>query len=288
MEIPIRPKLYSFHEAFNTVGRKLVPGWTGDEINAQKCHSPEKVESIDTLPKRLAEFTIDMGKAPDVDPADLDAEGLQDLQNHIDGVEHARLNRQSAPWAREIKDLGKDREAYQARYELWVRYDKAYKRLIDILHDGYAPSWLVTKGGDTYKIQRTHWGGVGGPFTPNLPGDCGEYRGAWGEAWGEVWIDKKGLDRILKIAPPLPAAEPTRRGDKNEAIRQRNEKWITEVTDCEQEHPDWTKKKVIKIVAKRLGGINREALRRLMYTDAGSWGTVKSPSFLLPKNSAQP
>ena len=47
MEIPIRPKLYSFHEAFNAVGRKLLCDWPDEgieEINAQKCQSPKAIE----------------------------------------------------------------------------------------------------------------------------------------------------------------------------------------------------------------------------------------------------
>ena len=147
MEIPIRPKLNSFHEAFNAVGKKLVPGWTGDEIEARKCHSPEDVDSVDTLPKRLLKFTVDMKNAPDVDPAD--------LRKHIDGVEAARLNRQSAPWAQEIKDFDEDPEAYEERYALWFRHDKTYKRFIEIMHDGYAPSWLVTPEGDTHGTARS-------------------------------------------------------------------------------------------------------------------------------------
>ena len=195
MEIPIRSKDYSFPEAFNAVGRKLFPDWTDEgieEINAQKCHSPEKVESTDSLPKRLSVFIVNMAKAPDVDPAD--------LRKHIDGVENARLVRQSATVAREIEALEQDREAYQKKYDLWFRHDKAYELLIEIMNHGHAPSWLVTTGGNTYEIQRTHWGTVGGPFTPNLPGDCGEYRGAWGDAWGYVWIDKGSRDRAKKAA----------------------------------------------------------------------------------------
>ena len=44
MATEIRSKDYSFPEAFNAVGKKLVPGWTGDEIDARECHSPEDVD----------------------------------------------------------------------------------------------------------------------------------------------------------------------------------------------------------------------------------------------------
>lgn len=245
MEIPIRPKLYSFHEAFNAVGRKLFPGWTAEEVNAQECHSPEDVESMDTRPKRLAEFTIDMGKAPDVDPAD--------LQKHVDGVEHARLVLQSATVAREIEALEKDREAYQKKYDLWCRHDKAYKRFIEIMHDGYAASWLVTKGGDTYEIQRTHWGGVGGPFTPNLPGDCGEYRGAWGEAWGYVWIDRKSLDRSLKTAHPTPATGLSRQDERKKETLLKYKGWSEAAAVFNKENPGHSKYQVLVRTARKMG-----------------------------------
>ena len=266
MEIPIRPKLYSFHEAFNALGRELFPNWTGEEVNAQECHFPEDVESVADLPERLLEFTVDMAKAPDVDPAD--------LQKHIDGWEHARLSRQSAPWAQEIKDLDEDPEAYEKRYALWFYYDTTYQHLIEIMHDGRAAGWIETPEGDTYEIQRTHWGGASGPFTPNLPGNCGEYRGAWGEAWGNVWIDKKGLDRSLKFPHPTPITKLSRRAEMKRATRQKREKWERAIVACEQEHPDWKKSQILDEVAEDLN-IEEESekgsLKRRMYDPGGPW-----------------
>ena len=262
MEIPIRPKLYSFHEAFNAVGRKLVPGWTGFEINAQKCHPPKDVDSMATLPERLLEFTVDMAKAPDVDPAD--------LQKHVDGVEHARLVRQSATVAREIKDLKEDPEAYQTKYDLWFRHDKAYKRLIDILHDGHAPSWLETTGGDIHEIQRTHWGGVGGPFTPNLPGDCGEYRGAWGEAWGEILIDRKSLDHSLKTAHPTPAAGLSRRDERKKETLLKYKGWSEAATAFKKEHPNMSNYQVMLEAAGKMG-IHESTFRKMLKKHHPGW-----------------
>ncbi len=262
MATEIRSKDYSFPEAFNAVGKKLVPGWTGDEIEARECHSPEDVDSVDTLPKRLAEFTIDMGKAPDVDPAD--------LERHINGVEHARLNRQSAPWAQEIKDLDEDPEAYEKRYALWFYHDITYQNLIEIMHDGRAAGWIETPEGDTYEIQRTHWGGAGDTFTPNLPGNCGEYRGAWGEAWGNVWIDKKRFDRSLRFPHPTPITKLSRRAEIKMATRQKTEMWIRAIVKCEEEHEDWKKLDILDKVAGDLK-INILSLKRRMYDPGGPW-----------------
>ena len=53
MEIPIRPKLYSFHEAFNAVGRKLLCDWTDEgieEINEEPVvHRWKKFDLAKTI-----------------------------------------------------------------------------------------------------------------------------------------------------------------------------------------------------------------------------------------------
>ena len=117
MEIPIKPKLYSFHEAFNALGRELFPDWTGKEIHAQKCPAPEDVESMADLPERLMRVIDGMDKNPG-----LDAEGRRNLQKHIDGANSALLVRQSDTVARAIKALKEDPKAYQKKYDLWVRH----------------------------------------------------------------------------------------------------------------------------------------------------------------------
>ncbi len=256
MEIPIRPKLYSFHEAFNALGRELFPNWTGFEINAQKCRPPKDVESMADLPERLMRVIDGMDKNPG-----LGAEGMRNLQKHIDGANAALLVRQSDTVARAIKALKEDPEAYQTKYDLWFRHDKAYKRLIDILHDGYAPSWLVTKGGDTYEIQRTHWGGAGGPFTPNLPGNCGEYRGAWGVAWGEVLIDKKSLDRFLKIHRTGPARRGRPPTGTSPEKRQEYEEWAKAAKALKAQHTNWSMDQAMEQAADDMD-INRGTFKR--------------------------
>ena len=142
MEIPIRPKLYSFHEAFNAVGKKLVPGWTGDEIDARKCRSPEDVDRMAGLPERVAEYIEENLENPDLD--------IAKAQIGLAGAELAAQERQSGPLAQEIEDLEEDREAYQAKYDLWFRHDKAWKDFINIMHDGHAASWIVTPEGDIH------------------------------------------------------------------------------------------------------------------------------------------
>ena len=268
MEIPIKPKLYSFHEAFNAVGRKLFCDWTDEgieEINAQKCQSPKDVESMADLPERLMRVIDGMDKNPG-----LDAEGRRNLQKHIDDANAALLVRQSDTVARAIKALKEDPEAYQKKYALWVHYDKAYRRLIDILHDGYAPSWLETTGGDTYEIQRTHWGGVGGPFTPNLPGNCGEYRGAWGEAWGEVLIDKKSLDRSLKTAHPTPAAGLSRRDERKKETLLKYKGWSEAAAAFNKENPGLSKYQVMIRVAPTVGA-DEDTFRKMVTKHYPDW-----------------
>ena len=259
MAIEIRSRDYSFPEAFNAVGKKLVPGWTGKEIDARKCHSPEKVESTDSRSEHLAEFTIDMAKAPDVDP--------KDLREHIDGVEHARLNRQSETWAGEIEALADDPEAYQERYDLWSRLCKAEKPFNDIMHHGHADGWIETPEGDKLGIQPTHWGVRGGPFIPpQLPGTLGEYKGET----GEVWIGKERLDAYLRT---LAAGRKTR-GEQDEATRQKIEMWTRKIIKCEQEHDDWPKSRILKKVAKDLNikkESEKKSLKRRMYDPGGHW-----------------
>ena len=256
----IRSKDYSFPEAFNAVGKKLVPGWTGEEIEARECHSPKDVDSVDTLPKRLAEFTIDMAKAPDVDP--------KDLREHIDGVEHARLNRQSETWAGEIEALADDPEAYQERYDLWSRLCKAEKPFNDIMHHGHADGWIETHKGDILEIEPTHWGVRGGPFIPpQLPGTWGEYKGET----GEVRIDKEILDAYLRTL----AAGRKLRPIKNEATRQRNKKLAIACARCKQEDlyqhkpKSWIADKIAK--EKKELGVNGTTLLRILYNDFPDW-----------------
>ena len=252
MEIPIRSKLYSFHEAFNALGRELFPDWTGEEVNAQKCHSPKDVESMADLPERLMRVIDGMDKNPG-----LDAEGRRNLQKHIDGANAALLVRQSDTVARAIKALKEDPEAYQKKYALWVHYDKAYKRLIDILHDGYAPSWLETPEGDTHEIPRTRWGAAGDTFTPNLPGNCGEYKGAW----GEILIDRKSLDHFLKIHRPRragPGRPPT--GTSPEK-RQEYEEWAKAAKALKAQHTNWSMDQAMEQAADDMD-INRGTFKR--------------------------
>ncbi len=56
MEISIRSKDCSFPEAFDVVGGKLVPAWTGKEIEARKCHSPEDVKSMASQPEGFVQY----------------------------------------------------------------------------------------------------------------------------------------------------------------------------------------------------------------------------------------
>ena len=102
METPIRPKDYSFPEAFNAVGRKLVPGWTGNEIDARKCRSPEEVERMADLPERVTEHIKENLGNPDLD--------IAKVQIGLAGVEFALHDRQYGPLKQEIEDNAKSNQ----------------------------------------------------------------------------------------------------------------------------------------------------------------------------------
>ena len=252
MATEIRSKDYSFPEAFNAVGKKLVPGWTGDEIHARKCRSPEDVDSAATRPERHLKF---MKENP----------GLvaKDWPIRIADAEALFQERQSGPLKQEIEDLKQDPEAYQERYDLWSRRYKAEKPFNDIMHHDHADGWIETPEGNILEIEPTHWGVRGGPFIPpQLPGTLGEYKGET----GEVRIGKERLDAYLRT---LAAGRKTR-GEQDEATRQKTEMWTRAIVACEQKHLDWTKSRVLIKVADDLD-INIGSLKRRMYDTGGHW-----------------
>ena len=252
MEIPISSKVYSFHEAFDAVGRKLVPGWTGEETQARECHAPEDVAHRIALPKRLLQF---IKENPGLN--------AKDRQSRITGVKVALHDRRFGPLAPEIKAFVKDPDAYQVGYDLWDRRRVAEASLNDIIHDGHTAAWIETLEGDIQEIPRTHWpvrGTVGGPFTPNLPGNCGEYRGVD----GMVWIDKESLDRFLGTPDSLPAAGPGRPVGTTPEKRQEYERWAEASQVLKANHSNWSMDQAMDQAAKDMG-IKKSSFKRRLF-----------------------